>query len=317
MNSAATTARWDEKRQLSQDELKTFLEFSPRMPQFGTTARKHKAILPWNATRCEEKKIKHLETGQAVQAISQIYNWWRHSAVFIVRERTRHRRGSTDAVAAAAREGIYFLLAKWIVNFLCISQTTMISMCSNRDREEYSAAHCWLRGEEAGGKILQMKDDGCRGVCCSIARDGREAASSTFRRWTGSIFIKQVESISHCGGLYFVQDEVFDLFITFMDKEFKALNFLSINLTSSVHLHKWRENLLWVCEDEDVKSVLSFINPNTIEKDTVRQDLLTDIAFLWVTNRGHSRAHQIKEDYKQQQKRGTERTRGLRKDLHS
>ena len=24
----------------------------------------------------EEKKIKHLETGQAVQAISQIYNWW-------------------------------------------------------------------------------------------------------------------------------------------------------------------------------------------------------------------------------------------------
>ena len=132
------------------------------MPQFGTTARKHKAILPWNATRCEEKEIKHLEIGQAVQAISQIYNWWGHSTVFIVQERItcRHRRGSTD-VAATALEGIYFLLAKWIVNFLCISRTTTISTCSNRDREEYSAAHCWLRGEEAGGKIKTKAAEEC------------------------------------------------------------------------------------------------------------------------------------------------------------
>ena len=40
-----------------------------------------------------------------------------------------------------------------------------------------------------------------------------------------------------------------------------------------------RENLSWICEDEDVKSVSSFISPNSIE-DAVRQDLPTDIAFF-------------------------------------
>ena len=37
----------------------------------------------------------------------------------------------------------------------------------------------------------------------------------------------------------------------------------------------------------------SFIISNAIEENAVRQDLLRDIAFLWVTSRGHSKAHQI------------------------
>ena len=118
------------------------------------------------------------------------------------------------------------------------------------------------------------------------------------------------------GGLYFVQDEVFDLFIMIKLIVDSKLDKIYGQGGQGIEQVK-RENLSWICEDEDVKSVWSFISPNAIEEDAVRQDLLTDIAFLWVTSRGHSRAHQIKEDYKQQQKRGTERTRGLRKDLHS
>ena len=117
------------------------------------------------------------------------------------------------------------------------------------------------------------------------------------------------------GGLYFVQDEVFDLFIMVKLIVDSKLNKIYGQGGQGIEQVK-RENLSWICEDEDVKSVWSFISPNTIEEDAVRQDL-TDIAFLWVTSRGHSKVHQIKEDYKQQQKRETKRTRGLRKELDS
>ena len=137
-----------------------------------------------------------------------------------------HRRGSTDAVAAATREGIYFL-EKRIVNFLWISRTTTISMCSNRDRKERCTVHSWLHGEKVGGKILHTKDE-----FSSI-------------KWSG-LFDHR--------GLYFVQDEVFDLFI--------MIEFIVDSKQDKIYGQGGqgieqvkRENLSWICEDEDAKCV--------------------------------------------------------------
>ena len=38
---------------------------------------------------------------------------------------------------------------------------------------------------------------------------------------------------------------------------------------------------------------------------------------MWVTTRGYSKAHRIKENYKLQQKKGLKGTRSLRKELDS
>ena len=93
------------------------------------------------------------------------------------------------------------------------------------------------------------------------------------------------------GGLYFFQDEVFILFITIELIVDSKLGKIYRQGGQGIEQVK-RENLLWVCEDEYVKSVWSFISPNTIE-DAVRQDLI-DIVFLCVTSRGHSKAQQIR-----------------------
>ena len=42
--------------------------------------------------------------------------------------------------------------------------------------------------------------------------------------------------------------------------------------------------------DEEVQFVWSLINPTTIEEESVRQNLLREIAFMWVTTRGNSKA---------------------------
>ena len=75
-----------------------------------------------------------------------------------------------------------------------------------------------------------------------------------------------------------------------------------------------KEKLSWVCNNDDVQCVWSHISPNTIEEEEVRQVLLREIVFLWVTMRGHSKAHQTKENYKH---KGVKGTRSLRKELES
>ncbi len=63
--------------------------------------------------------------------------------------------------------------------------------------------------------------------------------------------------------------------------------------------------------------VWSQVSPNSIEEEVVRESLLIEIVFLWLTTRGNSKAHQIKENYKLQQKKGVKGTRSLRKELDS
>ena len=56
-------------------------------------------------------------------------------------------------------------------------------------------------------------------------------------------------------------------------------------------MHKVKkEKLSWLCNNEEVQIIWSMISPSSIEEESVRQDLLREIAFMWVTTRGHSKA---------------------------
>ena len=50
------------------------------------------------------------------------------------------------------------------------------------------------------------------------------------------------------------------------------------------------------------------VSPLTIEEESVRQDLLHDKAYMWVTTRGHSKAQQVKEEHKKKAEVSKERS---------
>ncbi len=118
------------------------------------------------------------------------------------------------------------------------------------------------------------------------------------------------------GGLCFVEDIVYDLFVTIE---------LIVNAKLSEIFHQCgkgieqvnKDNLSWVCEDEDVQCTWNSISPYSIEEERVRQSLLKDIIHMWVTLRGHSKTRQIKEEMKSKQKKTLKGTRSLRKELDS
>ena len=117
------------------------------------------------------------------------------------------------------------------------------------------------------------------------------------------------------GGLYFVEDVVYDLFVSIESLVDSKLSEIMKECGKGIEQVK-KENLAWVCEDEEVQCVWNQISLNSIEEE-VRQDLLREIAYMWVTTRGHSKAHKIKEDYKLRQKKTFKGTRSLRKELES
>ena len=58
------------------------------------------------------------------------------------------------------------------------------------------------------------------------------------------------------------------------------------------------------------------ISPVTIECEEIRQNLLQEIAHLWITTRGHSKARKIKENYKVAKGKSVKGKHSLRKELH-
>lgn len=69
-----------------------------------------------------------------------------------------------------------------------------------------------------------------------------------------------------------------------------------------------------MCEDDDVKSVWDEISSNWVDlEEEVCQDILQDITHMWITTRGHSEVHKIKEQYKHSHKRSVKGTRSLEK----
>ena len=91
------------------------------------------------------------------------------------------------------------------------------------------------------------------------------------------------------GGIYHVDDIVYELFVALEHLADKELT--SIFQASGKGIEKIKkEELSWICNDDDVQFLWCMISPIAIECEEVRQHLLQEIAHLWITTRGHSKA---------------------------
>ena len=117
------------------------------------------------------------------------------------------------------------------------------------------------------------------------------------------------------GGLCHVQDIVYDLFIVIEHFVDKKLSQILKNGGKGIECIR-KHNLSWILEEEKVQSMWSQVSLSSMD-ETVHQGLLTEIVHLWITTRGHSKTHQLKEQYKVQQKQGVKRKRSLQKELAS
>ena len=115
------------------------------------------------------------------------------------------------------------------------------------------------------------------------------------------------------GGLYHVERIVYSLFVTIKIIVYKELT--DIMLTNKGANIELKSNLGWVCDDEVVQLVWRMISPLTIEDNTTRKNLLTDIIYLWITTRGYSMAAATKESVKKKEGRVYERKKGSSKGL--
>ena len=76
-----------------------------------------------------------------------------------------------------------------------------------------------------------------------------------------------------------------------------------------------KERLSWLCNGENIQFLWCMISPTTIECEDIRQHLLREIAHLWITTRGYSKAQTIKEDYKRAKGKAVKGKHSLRKEL--
>ena len=119
------------------------------------------------------------------------------------------------------------------------------------------------------------------------------------------------------GGLYIVEDAIYDLFVSIELIVDSKLSEIIKNCGEGIEQVQ-KSNLAWVCEDEEVQSIWSQINLGSIEDEhVISEELLKEIVYMWVTTRGHSKTHKIKEEYKKNQKKTIKGTRSLRKELES
>ncbi len=117
------------------------------------------------------------------------------------------------------------------------------------------------------------------------------------------------------GGLYHIQDIVFDLFVTiecFVDDKLSEI--LKHRGRGIEYVKK--DQLTWVVDQEEVQSLWNQIGSTSfVEDETARRNLLIEIVHLWITTRGHNKTHKLKEEYKVKQKQAVKGTRSLRKVL--
>ena len=116
------------------------------------------------------------------------------------------------------------------------------------------------------------------------------------------------------GGLYHVSDMVYYLFVVLELITDRELTAIFQSRGRGMYMVK-KEKLSWLCNNEEVQFIWSMISPSSIEEESVRQDLLREIAFMWVTTRGHSKAQMVKEELKKSKAKGTKGRKSLRKEL--
>ena len=116
------------------------------------------------------------------------------------------------------------------------------------------------------------------------------------------------------GGLLYVNECVYDLFVTIeCIVDDKLSDILKQGGKNIEDVRK--ENLSWVCCNEVVLSLWYMASPHLIEDESIHQNLLMEIVHMWITTRGHSKTHLLKEKYKIQQKDDIKGKPSLHKEL--
>ena len=145
----------------------------------------------------------------------------------------------------------------------------------------------------------------------------REMAGKLSTRDTASVSqLSEWTRLTDRGGLYHVEDVVFELFVALEHVADKELPFSFKGKGKGLEMVK-KEKLSWICDNEDVKFMWCMVSLSIIESEDVQQSLLRESAHLWITTRGHSKARRIKEDYKKAKGKGTKGKHSLRKELAS
>ena len=114
------------------------------------------------------------------------------------------------------------------------------------------------------------------------------------------------------GGLFHVSDAVYDLFLLMEITVDDELTHIFQSKGKGIEKVR-KEKLEWLCLDEEVQIVWSILC--SLEDEEFEQELLKEIAFTWITTRGHSKAHIVKEQYKNAKQTPTSGKRSLRKEL--
>ncbi len=141
----------------------------------------------------------------------------------------------------------------------------------------------------------------------------------------GKLTIRNLEAEKHSsckwinlvdrGGLYHVQNIVYDLFVTIEYVVDEKLSSIIDQRGRGIECVK-KDKLTWVVDQEEVQSHWNDIfSSSVVENESARRNLLIEIVHLWITTRGHSKTHKLKEQYKIKHKRTVKGTRSLRKEL--
>ena len=97
------------------------------------------------------------------------------------------------------------------------------------------------------------------------------------------------------GGLYHIQDTVYDFFITieyFVDDKLSEILKQKGRGIECVR----KDQLAWVVDEDEVQSLWSQVGSSIVEDETARQHLLLEIVYLWITTRGHSKTQKTNEN---------------------
>ena len=115
------------------------------------------------------------------------------------------------------------------------------------------------------------------------------------------------------GGLLHVSNTVYDLFM-FLDFTVDE-ELTSIFKAKGKGIEKVRRDKLdCLCENDEIQLVWSMITDAVEDEESVH-GLLREIASMWITTRGYSKARLVKEEYKRAKASGIKGKHSLRKEL--
>ena len=167
------------------------------------------------------------------------------------------------------------------------SSTSRVLSVVEANAIRYTARYIIRKLEQKYSKRRTKEATKCTAALSKMASklrtDGSEEHTSS--KWT-----KLIDR----GGLHYVEDTVYDLFVTIECIVDEKLSHILNQGGKSIEVVK-KENLSWVCDDDEVQSVWSMVSPHLIEEESVRRNLLTEITHQWITTRGDSKTFKLKE----------------------